>query len=141
MYCSVLQERDDTCVPVTLTMRYSVAAVFYTVCCSLLECVAGSCSVMKERDYECLLVISFIMYCAAVCCSVLQCIAVCCSVLQCVAVYCSVFCCTRGNTDGGDEISNNYDCQSFQQVSTGVPVHIMHVFSGVPKISNRVSLE
>ena len=35
----------------------------YTVCCSVLQCVA-------------------------VCCSVLQCVAVCCSVLQCVAVCC-----------------------------------------------------
>ena len=33
------------------------------------------------------------------------------------------------------------DCQNFQQVSTGVPVHVKHVFSGVPNISNRVSRE
>jgi len=26
---------------------------------------------------------------------------------------------------------NNYDCQNFQQVYTGVPVHIKHVFTGV----------
>jgi len=44
-------------------------------------------------------------------------------------------------TDGGDRTPNNYDCQIFQQVFTAVPVHIKHVFSGVPKISNRVSRE
>jgi len=59
--------------------------------------------VMQERDYEFLLVISFMMYCVAVCCSMLQCVAVCCSVLQRVAVYCSVFCCIRGNTDREDQ--------------------------------------
>jgi len=36
------------------------------VCCSVLQCVAVSCSV-------------------AVCCSVLQCVVVCCSFLQCIA--------------------------------------------------------
>jgi len=29
------------------------------------------------------------------------------------------------------------DCQNFQQVFTGVPVHIKHVFTGVPKISYK----
>jgi len=42
-------------------------------------------------------------------------------------------------TDGGNRTSNNYDCQNFQQVFTGVPVHIKHVFSGLPKISNSFS--
>jgi len=32
------------------------------------------------------------------------------------------------------QTSNNYDCQNFQQVFSGVSVHIKHVFSGVPKI-------
>jgi len=44
-------------------------------------------------------------------------------------------------TDGGDRTSKNYDCQNFQLIFTGVPVHISHVFSGVPKISSRVSRE
>ena len=37
-------------------------AVYFAVCCSVLQC-------------------------AAVCCSVVQCVAVCCNVLQCVALY------------------------------------------------------
>ena len=49
------------------------------VCCSVLLCVAESCTVLAV----CCDVL-------AVCCSVLQCVAVYCSVLQCVAVCCSV---------------------------------------------------
>ena len=50
MYCSVLQERDDTCVPVNLTMVHSVAACcsvlysllqFVGVCCRALQCDEG----------------------------------------------------------------------------------------------------
>jgi len=44
-------------------------------------------------------------------------------------------------TDGGDRTSNIYDCQNLQQVFTGVPVHIKHVFTGVPNISNKFSCE
>ena len=46
-------------------------------------------------------------------------------------------------TDGGNRTDtyNNYDCQNFQQVVTGVPVHIKYVFSGYPKLSNWVSCE
>ena len=44
-------------------------------------------------------------------------------------------------TDEGDRTSNNYDCQNFQQVFTGVPVHIKHVITGVPKISDKFSSE
>jgi len=28
---------------------------------------------------------------------------------------------------------NKYDCQNFQQVFTGVPVHVKHIFSGSTK--------
>jgi len=52
----------------------------------------------------------------------------------------SVDCVTSSTaTHRGDRTSNNYDCQKFQQVFTGVPVHIKHVFSGLPKISNSFS--
>jgi len=37
--------------------------------------------------------------------------------------------------------SNNYDCQNFQQVFTGVPIHIKHVLTKVPQISNKFSRE
>ena len=35
--------------------------------------------------------------------------------------------------------SDNYDCQKFQQVFTGVPVHIKHVLTEVPQILNKFS--
>ena len=44
-------------------------------------------------------------------------------------------------THGGDWTSNNYHCQNFQPLFTGVPVHVKHIFSGVPKIWNRLSRE
>jgi len=47
----------------------------------------------------------------------------------------------KESTDGGDRTWNNYDCQNFQQVFTGVPVHVKHVFTGFPEISNKVSFE
>jgi len=43
------------------------------------------------------------------------------------------------STDGGDRTESNYDCQNFQQVFTGVPLHVKHVFPGVPKIPNKFS--
>jgi len=48
---------------------------------------------------------------------------------------------THVPTDGGDRTKINYDCQNFQQVFTGVPVHIKHVITGVPKICNKISRE
>ena len=80
-------------------------AMCVAACCSVLQCVAVWCSVMRLSDP----LIELAM-CVAVCCSVLQCVAVwcsvmrlsdwlielamcvaaCCSVLQCVAVWCSV---------------------------------------------------
>ena len=48
----------------------------FTVCCSVLQCVAVCCSVLLGR-------------CAAVQCNDVQCVAVCCSVLQYVTVFCS----------------------------------------------------
>jgi len=38
-------------------------------------------------------------------------------------------------TDRGDRTDHNYDCQKFQQVFTGVPEYIKHIFAGVPKFS------
>jgi len=62
--------------------------------------------------------------------------------------YSSIFlghaynCYTReGTIDRGDQTSKNYDCQNFQQLFTGGPVHIKHVFTGVPEISNKFSRE
>ena len=43
--------------------------------------------------------------------------------------------------DGGNWTSNNYDCQNTQQVVTGVPIHIKHIFMGVPKIPITFSVE
>jgi len=51
------------------------------VCCSVVQCVAVSCSALRAR----IRVLCSVLQCVAVCCSVLQCAAVCCSVLQCVA--------------------------------------------------------
>ena len=42
---------------------------------------------------------------------------------------------------GGDQTSNHYDCQKIQQVFPGVPVHFKHVFTGISKISNKISRE
>jgi len=39
------------------------------------------------------------------------------------------------STNGGDRTLNNYDCQNFLQVFTEVPIHIKHVFTGVPKFA------
>ena len=50
-------------------------AVFATISCSVLQCVAVCRSVLQ---------------CVAVCCSVLQCVAVCCSAFQFITVCCSV---------------------------------------------------
>ena len=44
-------------------------------------------------------------------------------------------------TDRGDQTWNSYECQNFQQVFTGVPVHIKQVFMGDPRISNEFSRE
>jgi len=69
-------------------------------CCSVLQCVAGICSIyiarysftqpMRHRDATNSLrrcVVAALLRCVAVCCSVLQCDAVWCSVLQCIASY------------------------------------------------------
>jgi len=79
-------------------------------------------------------------------------VAVWCSVLRCVALWCSVLhvvCCSvlhilicrewHSCANGGDETYNNYDSQNFQQVFTGVPVHVKHVFLGVSKHLNWFS--
>ena len=46
----------------------------------------------------------------------------------------------HNTTYRGDQTSKNHNCQNIEQVFTGVPVHIQHVFSGVPTISNRGSM-
>jgi len=87
-------------------------AMYITVCCSMLQCVALWCSMLHFeslprlvlcRGRVCCSVLQYI----AVCCSVLyyvavarvfrdssfavaKCVAVCCSILQCVAVCCSM---------------------------------------------------
>ena len=45
----------------------------------------------------------------------------------------------HNTTDRGDQTSKNHNCQNIERVFTVVPVHIQHVFSGVPTISNRGS--
>ena len=42
-------------------------------------------------------------------------------------------------TDGGDRTQNSVDCQNFQQVLTGVPIHIKHIFTGVLTLSYNFS--
>jgi len=59
------------------------------MCCGVLRCVAVWCSVCCS-----------VLQCVAVCCSVLQCVAVCCSVLQ-FAVCCSAPIETRDACDCG----------------------------------------
>ena len=44
-------------------------------------------------------------------------------------------------TDGGDRTENDYDWPNIQQVFTEVPVHIKHVFTGIPDILNVFSSE
>ena len=72
----------------------------FSVCCSVLQCVAVCCSLFSTRSL--FVERRVFVYTRAkservaverenqpiaVCCSVLQCVAVCCSVLQCVAVW------------------------------------------------------
>jgi len=73
------------------------------VCCSVVLCVAAWCCVLQcgAVYYQhfvtllpefkssigfqlCMMTVTCVLQCVAVCCSVLQCVAVCCSVLQCV---------------------------------------------------------
>jgi len=70
-------------------------AVFCSVCCCALQCVAVSCSELQCVALCCIVlqcvalcVVGFAMYCSMtlrveVCCSVLQCATVRCGVLQC----------------------------------------------------------
>ena len=69
--------------------------VLHAVCCSVLQCVAMTRSLLQRvtvqesgwtSEFK-------LPWCVAVCCSVLQCVAVRCSVLQCVAAFCSVLQC------------------------------------------------
>ena len=65
------------------------------LCCSVLQCVAVCCSVLRKWTQIIRVVCCSVSQCVAVCCtnrlrSYLLCVAVCCSVLQCVAVCCSV---------------------------------------------------
>ena len=55
--------------------------IMLQVCCSVLQCVAGWCSVVRGGAGCCSL-----LQCVAECCRVLQGVAVCYSVWQCVAV-------------------------------------------------------
>jgi len=81
-----------------------VAAVIHQVCCSVLKCVAMSCSVLQcltvcygisytfintddgcvDAVAHCVMDVMLLSYpeCAAVCCRVLQCVVECCGVLQ-----------------------------------------------------------
>jgi len=77
--------------PVTcIQSAFQCAALYCSVCCGVLQCVAVCCSHM-HTPVTC---IQSVLQCAAVCCSeccsMLQCVAVCCSVLQYVAVCCSM---------------------------------------------------
>ena len=42
---------------------------------------------------------------------------------------------------GGDRTEINFACQNFQQLFTGSPIHIKHVFKGVPRNSNEFASE
>jgi len=46
---------------------------------------------------------------------------------------------SKYTTDGGDRTSNDYDRQFFQQVCTGVPVHVKHISQESPKNLQGVS--
>jgi len=60
-------------------------------CCSVLQCVAVCCSVLRiPRSLLPLVSPLFVLQCVAACCSALQCVAVRCRALPCVAVCCSV---------------------------------------------------
>jgi len=66
-----------------ITGRYGLQCVavcrsLFTVCCSVLQCVAANCCMLQR---------------VVLCCSMVQCVAVRCSALQCVAVRCSVLQC------------------------------------------------
>jgi len=66
--------------------------------CSVLQCVAVCCSVLRCVNTEAcrgraLSSSCSVLQCVAVCCNVPQCVAVCCSVLQCVAGRCRVLQC------------------------------------------------
>jgi len=44
-------------------------------------------------------------------------------------------------TDGGHRTKNHFDCQIFQQVFTGVPAHINHIFLSSPQNLKQVFME
>jgi len=46
----------------------------------------------------------------------------------------------RGYHRGRRSYFIDFDCQNFQQVCTVVPVHIKHIFTGVPKFSYNFSI-
>jgi len=56
-----------------------IRVVLFTLCCSVLQCVAVCCCVLHSGKGDGTRAVLFTL-----CCSVLQCVAVCCSVLQCV---------------------------------------------------------
>jgi len=104
--CHTLQQRFDLavlqwrgifsvlqCVAVCCIVLQSYSEVVFSVCCSVLQCVASvlQCVAVCCNVLQCVAVVQWrgifsVLQCVAVCCSVLQCVAVCCSVLQCVAV-------------------------------------------------------
>jgi len=65
------------------------------VCCSVLQCVAASCSVHAKFNPEAMQI--FGLRCVKKRCSVLQNGAACCSMLQWVAVWHSVLHCVAGS--------------------------------------------
>jgi len=72
-------------------------------CCSVLQCVAVSCSVLQRVSQrhsrethpvccsvlQCVVVCYRVLPCVIVCCSLLHCVALCCSVLQCAVLCCN----------------------------------------------------
>ena len=79
------------------TTPTNVRSTICCVCCSVLQCVAVSCSISDATTTAHAKATPTSVR-IAVCCSVLQCVAVCCVALQCVAVFrialqCVAACC------------------------------------------------
>jgi len=107
VFCSVLQRVAVCRVAVCCRAAvFALASSEFTVCCSVLQCVAVCCRVL-----QCVAVCHSVLPCVIECCSVLLCVAVrylplcwrnaaltlassedtvCCRVLQCVIVCCGV---------------------------------------------------
>jgi len=124
-HCNTLQHTTTHCNTLQHTATHCNTLQHTTTHCSTLQHTAAHYNTLQHTTTHC---------------NTLQHPATHCNTLQHTAL-CMIHSYVMNPTNGGYRTSNNYDCQIFQQVFTGVPVHIKYVFSGAPKNSNRFSCE